>query len=129
MMLTSPSPCDIASSQASEILPSCPGFTTILSITISIVCLKVFSSFISSSSSKKVSPSILTRLKPSFLIFSITFSCSPFLPLTTGAKTRSFVPSSNSIIASTIWSTDWLVISFPQIGQCGLPILAYSSLR
>ena len=102
---TRPSPSLMASSTASEILPCCPSLITILSMTISILCLLFFSSLISSSLIWYSSPSILTLVKPSRLILSMSFSCWPFLPLTTGARRISLVPSSYSIKASTIWST------------------------
>ena len=126
---TSPSPLAMASSQASESLLCTPSLTLILSTTISMVCLYVFSSFISSSSRILISPSTRALVKPSLRILSRTFSCWPLRALTTGAMTVSLLPAGSSMSVSTIWSTDWLVISLPQIGQCGMPILAYKSLR
>ena len=54
----------------------------------------------------------------------MTFWCSPFLPLTTGARIWILVRSGSSMMRSTIWSTVCLAISLPQFGQCGMPILA-----
>ena len=70
-----PSPWVTASSQASASLLRAPSLTFILSITISMVCLNVFSSFISSSPSSFISPSTLTLVNPSRCILSSIFSC------------------------------------------------------
>jgi len=75
--VTRPSPSFMASSTASEMRLSCPGLMIILSTTISMVCLNFLSSLISSSFTEYISPSILTLVKPSLMMRSRIFSCSP----------------------------------------------------
>ena len=107
---------------------SLSSWTTILSTMTSILCLIFLSSLISSESSYRL-PSIRTRTYPARFARSNVFACSPFLPLTTGASIWSFVPSPRLIIWSHISSTVCLLISRPQFGQCGIPILAKRSLK
>ena len=70
----------------SESLEVISGFTTSRSTITSILCFLFFSSGIFSDKSYTI-PSALTLAKPDFLALSSTFTCSPFLPRTTGAKT------------------------------------------
>ena len=128
--LVAPSPSRTASSTASAIRLLFSGLSTILSITISIVCFRfLFRLNSSCSSTLTISPSSLILINPSLLIREITFLCSPLRPLIIGAMMVSLVPSSWAIIWSTIVSTDWLEISLPHTGQWGIPTLAYRSLR
>ena len=78
-----------------------PSLTTILSTTTSIVCFIFLSSLISSESSY-IFPSMRTLTYPLFLACQSTFSCLPFLPLTTGARSINLSPCSKAIILSTI---------------------------
>ena len=83
----------------------------------------------SASSRRTTVPSTRAREYP--LICS-SLSSSPYSPLrprTTGASTWNRVPSSSSRTRSTNCCGICLAIGRPQIGQCGLPILAYSSRR
>ena len=102
---------------------SIPFRTTRRSTKTSMVCRLFFSKSISSSSSY-ILPSILTRTKPERRTLSKSFSCFPFFPLTTGAKSCIFVPSSRFIRRSTISSTVCFLISLPHSGQWGIPTLA-----
>ena len=82
-------------------LRSISGRTTRRSTTISILCFLFLSSLISSDNSY-ILPSMIARTKPLFAAFSNSFTCSPFLPLITGASTMNFVRSGNCMISSTI---------------------------
>ena len=114
--MTLPPECDVVVSIESASRVLIPSLTTSLSTIISIVCLNVFLSFISSTSSV-ISPSILALTKPAFNAFASSFACSPFLPRTTGARIWNLVPSGKLKILSTIWSTVCCLISLPQTGQ------------
>ena len=107
---------------------SIPSLITSLSTIKSMLCLKVFASSISSSSSR-ISPSIRALTNPFFLKSSNMSLCSPFLSLITGAITWIFSPSPSSIIDSVICPMVWWETSFPQFGQCGIPILAYNKRK
>ena len=85
-IITNPSANLNAASNESLNLPSMPSFIISLSITASILCFLVFSSFISSSANSYISPSTLALTYPFFFILSKTFSCVPFFPLIIGAK-------------------------------------------
>jgi excinuclease ABC subunit B len=73
-----------------------PGRRMIRSTTISMVCFLFLSRTISSVVSR-ISPSTLMREKPLRRISSIILTCSPFLPLNSGAKSCTLVPSGNAI--------------------------------
>ena len=64
---------------------SIPSLIERRSTTISILCFLFLSSLISSVSSYML-PSTITRTYPLFLACSKSLTCSPFLPLTTGAR-------------------------------------------
>ncbi len=68
------------------------GRITSRSITTAMSCLYFLSRTISSSS-RRSSPSTLTRVKPSSRSVSNSFPYSPLRPRTTGARTMNFVPS------------------------------------
>ena len=103
---------------------SMPERTIRRSTTISMLCLIFLSRWISSESSYWF-PSIRTRTNPLFLAWSNTFTCSPFRPRTTGARSWIFDLPGSSMIWSTIWSIVCFLISLPHLGQCGIPIRAY----
>ena len=88
-----PSPSLMAISRASAIRLLLSSLITILSTTISIVCLLFLARVISSSSRRFISPSTLTLVKPSRLILSKIALCSPLRPLMTGASTMILVPT------------------------------------
>ena len=100
-------------------------FKIILSTTSSIVCFFCLSSFTLSLKSART-PSILARTKPEVRASSRIFWCSPFLPLTTGARIWIFVPGSQLITEFIIWSTDCSWITLPHFGQWARPIRAKS---
>ena len=74
-------------------------------------------------------PSTRAREYPLICISRSSSPYSPLRPRTTGASTWNLVPSSSSSTRSTICCGVCRAIGLPQIGQCGLPILAYSSRR
>ena len=128
LTITSPPASLDAASSESASLERIFSDTTSLSITTSTVCFLFFSSFISSDKSYII-PSARTLTYPLLLAFSSSFVCSPFFPLTIGASICILLPSSICITLSTIWSMLCCSISLPHIGQCGIPVLAYKSLR
>ena len=93
-------------------------FITRRSTTIAMSCLNFLSSTISSSS-RRSSPSILARVKPSPRSSSSCLPYSPLRPRTIGAITMNRVPSGSSMTWSMICSADWPVIGRPQMWQCG----------
>ncbi len=104
------------------------GLTTTRSTTISMSCLNFLSSVIFSLRSRR-SPSTRARTNPLRLASAKTSRCSPLRPWTIGAVTISRVPSGRSSTWSVICSIDCLLISRPQLGQCGWPMRAYRSRR
>ena len=82
---TSPSAILSTVSIESVSLFSIPGLTASLSTTISMLCFLFLSRLISSESSYML-PSMIARTNPLLLACSSSLTCSPFLPLTTGAK-------------------------------------------
>ena len=117
-----------AASSESNNLDRIPSFNTIRSTTTLISCFLFLSNSISSSTSW-ISPSTIIRTNPSFFTFSIIFLCCPFFPRTIGARICNLVLSGNSNILSTICSGDWLVISWPSLGQIGVPTLAHNNRK
>ena len=117
-----------AVSNESANLLSIPSFIISLSTTMSMLCFFCLSRRISISEISTVFPSILALTNPFFLASSNVFTYSPFRPLATGAIICILVRSGRLRTESTIWSMDWGEISFPQLGQCGTPILAYNNL-
>ncbi len=104
------------------------GFICSRSTTTAMSCL-YFLSRSTGSSSRRSSPSIFARVKPSSRSSSSRSLYSPFRPRTTGAITMKRVPSSSVIRWSTICSIDWPAIGSPQLWQCGCPIRAHRSRR
>ena len=76
-----------------------------------------------------ISPSTLTRVKPSPRSSSSCLPYSPLRPRTIGASTMNLVPSSMVMIWSMICSADCAAIGRPQLKQWGLPIRAHRRRR
>ena len=90
------------------------GRMTSRSTTTEMSCLNFLSRSMSSSS-RRSSPSTLTRVKPSARSSSNSLPYSPLRPRTTGASTMNFSPSSSVMTWSTICSADWAAIGRPQL--------------
>ncbi len=89
------------------------------STTTEMSCLNFLSSLISSSS-RRSSPSIFTREKPSARSSSSCPPYSPLRPRTIGAITDEARRSSNAITWSMICSADWPAIALPHLGAVRL---------
>ena len=108
-------------------------FTDSRSTTTSMVCFSYFFRagrlLDAASSSRTTTPSTRARENPFSWSSRSSSVYSPLRPRTTGASTWNRVPSSTSSSRSTICCGVCRAIGRPQIGQCGLPTLAYSSRR
>ena len=128
-------PPDSASAVSTESvsLRRASGLTASRSITTSMSCFSYFFSTGSwpeaASSSRTTTPSTRARENPLVCSSRISSPYSPLRPRTTGASTWNLVPSSISSSRSTICCGLCRAIGLPHTGQCGLPILAYSSRR
>ena len=87
------------------------------------------SSFAIASSTRWITPSTRTRIKPARCTSSSVPLCSPFFALTTGPRMAISDPRGNFIMCDAIWLTLWRFTSFPHCGQWGMPILANSRRR
>ena len=123
-------PCDNldAASIASYNLLLISSLIINLSTITSILCFLFFSSSFASLVSNS-SPSTRSLMYPSFISELNKSLNVPFSPWTTGLNTLIFVPFSNFRIWLVISSILWLVIGLWWIGQYGIPILAYKSLK
>ncbi len=93
---TRPSASFVANSTASAMRLVAERFSTTLSTTTSMKCL-IFLFRVSGSFSRRIiSPSMRTRVKPSFFRSSKSFVNSPFFPDTMGAKMMARAPSSSA---------------------------------
>ena len=106
------------------------GLMTSRSMTISTLCLRFLSSEIFSRSSR-MTPSTRTRAYPSLMAWSKSFLVFPFSPAHHGREDLpSFVPSGSVMdLIQRSCSADCGEIAFPQFGQWGAPIRAYSNRR
>ena len=124
---SNPEPSFIATSIEFASRFSIPSFTSSRSTTTSIVWLRRLSNLISSSIERS-SPSMRARVNPCAASFSNSLVNSPLRPRTIGASsmTRGSAPApplpARSITRAAICSTDWRVISLPQLGQWGMPM-------
>ena len=125
-MIPSASATAVSIESASRLRRS--AFITSRSTTTAMSCLYFLSSTISSSS-RRSSPSIFARVKPSARSSSSCLPYSPLRPRTIGASTMKRVPSTRSITWSMICSADWPAIGLPHFGQCGCPTRAHSRRR
>ncbi len=107
-------------------------FSATRSTTTSMKCFIFLLSVMGSPSSFTISPSMRTRLKPSFCRSASSLVNSPLRPVTTGAMMMARVEPSSAprrSISSVTWSVVWRLISRPHSGQCGTPTRANNRRR
>ena len=121
---TRPSASFVASSTASAMRLVALSFSCTRSTTTSMKCLIFLFSVSGSASSFTISPSMRTRLKPSFCRSANSFVNSPLRPATTGAMMMAFASGARARISSVTWSVVCFLMTRPHSGQCGTPTRA-----
>ena len=126
---TRPSASLVASSTASAMRLVALSLSCTRSTTTSMKCLIFLFSVRGSPSSRTTSPSMRTRLNPSWAKSAKSLVNSPLRPVTTGAMTMALEPGASARMASVTWSVVCFMMGLPHSGQWGVPTRANSRRR